>query len=140
MDIGDLPGWGALALSIYTFFRSSAAEKRTAEAAKFHAHIASMKDDINMLKKLSFQYWLSDDTGNTPTALEIKGLLKTIPNKAKRYPHVLPLIQADFIQLRIAISGGDFEVLNRPALLSSSPRIVQMNEILTKIISQIESL
>lgn len=140
MELGDLPGWGALALSIYTLYQSSKAEKRTAEAAKYHAHITSMKDDINRLKNLSLHYWLSPDTGETPTALEIKGLLKTIPSKAQKYPDILLLIQADLLRLRKVVSGGDFEVLDRPPLLSSSPRMVQMNEIFTNIISQIENL
>ncbi len=142
MELGDLPGWGALALSVYTLYRSAKAEKRAETTAKSLAYVADMKSDITRLKELSFRYWLAPDNGDTPTALDIKALLKTIPNKAKRHPdcNALPLIQADLIRLRKAISGGDFEVIGRPALKNTSPRLVQMGELFASITSQLESL
>lgn len=140
MGAGDIAAWAALGLSIYSTYKGHKAESESQSQIRTCTQILDIKNDVSKLQELAFRYWLSEDHGSSPAALEIKILLKNIPAKAQKNKKLYTSISADLSALRQLISGGDFEVVNRPPLLSSSPRLNRMANKFSDIFQKIECM
>lgn len=130
LELGDLPTWAAVILSIYSIYRSESIKTESQKETRLYAQLLDIKNDVNSLKNLAFLYWLNEDKGNSSAALEIKLHLKTIPAKLANNVKLWAAISHDFIELRRLISGGDFEVIGREPLTSNS---VELNSITSKL-------
>lgn len=147
MDIGDLAAWAAIFLSFYSIHLGKKANEYTQKTSaetqkeiKAYARVLDVKNDVKKLKDLAFMYWLSEDFGSTSTALEIKILLRDIPAKAYENERLYSTISADFLLLKQLISGGEFEVINRPKLISTSKKMNDITNKLSDIFQKIDAM
>lgn len=139
LELGDLPGWAAVFLSLYSIYRSKSIKISSQKEARLYAQLLDVKNDINSLKNLAFLYWLNEDNGKSSAALEIKVHLKTIPAKLANNANLRTAVISDFTELRRLISGGEFEVVGRAPLASNSAKMNRITSKLSDILKSIDS-
>ncbi|GLR38318.1 hypothetical protein [Pseudomonas plecoglossicida] len=149
MDYGDFPAWVALAISLYTHIAQNRQQKRSAaeqaESAKKAAEdrdklresakeelakvnrklrLEKMSQDLEELLALTLQYWTRDGREGATSALMLKVKFKDFSSRCLEYRSFLwERAGDDFSLVRRHVTGGQFEVLSRPALPPNDPFI-----------------
>lgn len=149
MDIGDVPAWIALVLSVVTLVAQNKQSKRSAadqanlasqaardredlknsakeELAKVNRKLRLEKitQDLDELLAVTLQYWTSDGREGATSALMLKVKVKDLSARCLEYRSFLwDRAGEDFSLIRRHITGGHFEVLSRAALSPNDPFI-----------------
>ncbi len=154
MDLGDIPAWFALVISIWTACAQTKTNARADQlriaaeskaeglrlAAESKARIDREKDqrrqrieqihrDIEELTALAIDYWMKpgSDTGTSGVVINTK--IKDISSRFSRYSAVLwTRASSDFLSFKQAVTGGEFQSQRREA---STPRSATISTIST---------
>ncbi|OCW24890.1 hypothetical protein C9382_27665 [Pseudomonas aylmerensis] len=145
MDLGDVPAWFALIISIWTAYAQKKANSRAEElrvaaeskaeglrlAAEAKASSDREKDqrrqrveqihrDIEELTALAIDYWMKPGSETGTSGVVINTKIKDISSRFSRYSAVLwPRASSDFLSFKQAVTGGEFQSHRRE---SSAPR------------------
>jgi hypothetical protein len=133
----DLPGWLAIALSIITFCRQILSERkqsREISIASDLVFIANLIEKLDQIERQAFFYWTNPPNNDAFYSLmlssAIKGFTDQIASAPKKFkdplsPHV--------ISFRKALTGGQFQQVNRTALTSADLQMKSMVRIIDRV-------
>ncbi|WP_157969646.1 hypothetical protein [Pseudomonas huaxiensis] len=147
MDYGDIPAWLALVVSASTFFiqhshqknsdrrqaernaqdaqerediQRSATEKLTNSNRKLR--LEKMIQDLDELLAITLQYWTCSGRDGATSALFMKIKVRDFSSRCTEYRTFLwDRAGEEFSLIRRHITGGQFEVVSRPALATTDP-------------------
>ncbi|MBP1123539.1 MULTISPECIES: hypothetical protein [Pseudomonas] len=138
MDIGDIPAWIALAVSVFTLINQNRQntkanlERETSKAEsevklrdlQRKLRLEQMIKDIDDLMMLTIDYWTQPEGMGGTSALMMKSKSQDISYRCIDYHQFLWSSAApEFAGIRRIITGGDFEVKSRQPITTTSPLI-----------------
>lgn len=125
MDLGDIPAWIALALSIVSLlvqYRSNLSAERKERASDELARLEHLESTVAEIRATALAYWLYPESTSAKEGLMLTHLLKSLSGEVQRSAGLLwDQAWRDVLQLKMDMTGADFQQLNRPARPANDP-------------------
>ncbi|WP_447789245.1 hypothetical protein [Pseudomonas farris] len=146
IDLGDIPAWIALAVSIFTFTQQSKQNNKTTlereELQKSSTEklrdfqrklrLEQMIKDLDDLLMLTVDYWTQPGNTGSTSALMIKSKSQDLAYRCNDYNRFLwDSAASEFSGIRRAITGGAFEVKSRVAISTNDPFIREASNMIS---------
>lgn len=138
MDVGDIPAWLALLISIVTGLHqrkvNAAAESariasehessRQRETDQRHLRIEQIYRDVEDITLLATDYWMRPGSETGASGVLITSKIRDVSSRISRYGAFLwPSANQDILTFKQAVTGGVFQQVSRDAVKPTSDTV-----------------
>lgn len=135
LGTGDWPAWLALltsAVSALWQIRSNQLSKKDRISLIRKVRIEALAKDMEEISALATNYWTKKGTDSYVDGFSLNLKIKDISTRTWEYKDFLwPDVTTDFTKIKMLITGGQFQVHSRPALLINDPLFRQIGDLLS---------
>lgn len=118
VEIGDIPSWIALALSLGSLGWQFVTEQRSSRKEKMDlklSRISTLEKSLTEIRALAMAYWLHPESAVAKDGLMLTHHLRQLSRDTSTYIDLLwPEAQRDVISLKMQTTGSSFQQANRP--------------------------
>lgn len=138
MDLGDIPAWLALVISVLsaahqvkvnnqserTRASSELAAQKLRQSDQQRQRIEHMHRDVDDIAALAHDYWMKPGSTSDSSGVLINSKIRDVSSRINRYGTFLwPSAGTDFLLFKQAVTGGQFQSSTRPAERATSAAV-----------------
>ncbi|WP_313450492.1 hypothetical protein [Stutzerimonas kunmingensis] len=132
MDEGDIPAWIALALSLIslgTQYHTYREHQKSEALNEKMARLAHMEALVMQIRTTAIAYWLHSEAAAAKDGLMLIHHLKDLSGEVTRNQTLLwPNARADVMNIKIQVTGSDFQRIDRLGRPANDPLITAFSE------------
>lgn len=142
VDLGDIPSWLALVLSVGSLlwqWRSEFKSSRLEKCSQKIQHIEAFERSLNEVRVLAVAYWMASEHEGARDGLMLVHHLRAMARDAKRHKEILwDTVERDTLMLKMRTTGGEFQRPSRVPMLAVDPFVVTFMKVISDMASRIK--